>query len=186
MVNPHEFDLFNEGNEELTFLEDEHQLKKDISKLNRTISKLKVDHKRELKAAAKDLKATTELYEDELERQRALEDLHLEYQAKEYEKTISALRDQLREMLEKNWELKESSNLFLKGLEQLKKEGIRVTQTISWSRKGVHGSLEARIAQISMDGKRIINITPMRVNPQGETVEALIIAEYFDRNKKPL
>lgn len=141
---------------------DEHELKKEIVKLNRKLKQFREEHEKDIRKLIK-------------QHDRALENVDIVHKNQ-----LDYLMEQNRELLEKNIELKETSNIFVKGLEHLKKDGIRVTESISWKRKGVHGSLESRISQISIN-KRVISITPVHVDSHGFTDEALIIVEYYKK-----
>lgn len=147
---------------------DEQQLKKEIAKLNRQLSKFRDEQVRDtnklLKQQEKALRNMDEFYQQQLE----------------------DLREKNRELFEKNLELHETSKIFVKGLEHLKRDGIRVTSHYNWSKKGVHGSLETRIDQLKLEGKRVISVCPLRVDSYGETIIALIITEHFDKHKKPI
>ena len=144
---------------------DESDLKRKIVKLERQLVKFRdeqsKDTKRLVKQQEKALLNTVEFYEGQ----------------------IDALREQNRELFEKNLELHETSKLFLKGLEHLKNDGVRVMLTHNWSRKGIHGSLENRINTLVLSGKRIISVCPTRVDSHGYTDEALIITEHTDKRK---
>jgi len=146
---------------------DEHELKKENTKLKRQLNKFReeqaADTKKLIKQHERALLNTVEFYNEELEK----------------------LRDQVRELFERNLELHETSKIFVKGLEHLKRDGIRVTQTHFWSRKGVHGSLEHRINQLSLDNKRVIFACATKVDHHGEIIEAVIATEHFDKHKKP-
>ena len=147
---------------------DEHELKKENTKLKRQLAKFRDEHttdtKKLIKQQEKALRNMDEFYQEQLEE----------------------LRNKNRELFEKNLELHETSKIFVKGLEHLKKDGIRVTQTHIWTRRGVHGSLKHRIDQLVTDGERIVSLCPLYTSPQGDTMEAVIVTEHFDRHKKPV
>jgi hypothetical protein len=165
-----EFDhnAYYESEEPKPIFTDDNELKKEIIKL-----------KRELKKQA-------ELHEKEIKRLNKMNERVLINNEEWHVRNILSLREEIRELFEKNLELHETSKIFVKGLEHLKKDGIRVTQSHIWSRKGVHGSLEARVAQLAMDGKRVMSVCPMQVSHQGETMTALIVTEHFDKNKRSI
>lgn len=157
-------DLFDNGSEDI-FLPDEQELKRKVAKLERKIIRMSEEHRRDMKKLEK-------FHQFQLANQEKVHQLH-----------SASLGEQIRELLEKNWELKETSNIFVKGLQHLKQDGIRVTTPHIWDRRGMHGSLENRIKQLAMDGKRIVSICPLRVTHQGDTIEAIIVTEHFKREK---
>lgn len=145
---------------------DEHELKKENTKLKRQLIKFRDEQRKDTQKLIK-------------QQEKAL------WQMDEfYQQQLDDVREKNRELFEKNLELHETSKIFVKGLEHLKTDGIRVTFPHVWSRKGVHGSLAERIKQLTMDGKRIVSICPLKVTSQGDTVEAIIVTEHFDRHKK--
>lgn len=152
---------------------DEHELKKKINKLNNEINKLNKKLESFRDQEKKDIEKINKQYE------RALLNM-----AEFYNQQSDLLKEQIRELFEKNYELHETSKIFVKGLEHLKKDGIRVTQSIPWSRKGVYGTLQERISQITLDGKRIMSICATKVDSYGYTVEAIIVVEYYDKGRK--
>lgn len=147
---------------------DEHELKKENIKLKRQLGKFRdeqiTDTKKLIKQHEKALRNMDEFYQEQLE----------------------DLRGKNRELFEKNLELHETSKIFVKGLEHLRKDGITVTHTETWSRKGVHGSLHARIAQLIMDGKKIVSLCPLTISSQGDTMQAVIVTEHFDKHKRSI
>ena len=158
-------DEFNESFQDEELFPDEHELKKKIQKLNNQLRKVEKEHQTELK------------------RQEKLSKRVIENLIEEHNNSISTLREQLRELLEKNLDLSEACKVFAKGIENLKKDGITVTLSHRWSRKGVEGTIEKRISQLAMDKKRIVAILPMIVSPRGETLEAVIVTEHFEKYK---
>jgi len=145
---------------------DEHELKKENTKLKRQLTKFRDEHSSEVKKLLK-------------QHERALRNMDEFYQEQ-----LEDLRGKNRELFEKNLELYETSKIFVKGLEHLKRDGVRIAITHPWKKKGIHGSLESRIDQLRMDGRRVISICPLRVDNFGETVEALILTEHIDKHKK--
>lgn len=144
---------------------DEQELKKKIVKLERQLVKFRdeqaADTKKLMKFQERALLNTSALYENQLEH----------------------LREQIRALLEKNLELSETSKIFVKGLQHLKQDGILVTQSITWERKGVHGTIDTVIARLAINGARIVAICPMQVTHQGETIKALIVVEHMEKKK---
>lgn len=145
---------------------DENELKKEITKLNRKLKQFREEHERDIKKLIK-------------QHDRALENADIVHKNQ-----IDYLFEQNRELLEKNMELKEISNIFVKGLGHLKKDGIKIVAPIVWKRKGVHGSLEQRIKDLTTErkdgeGKNIISVVPTHTDSHGFTDEALIIVEYY-------
>lgn len=147
---------------------DEHELKKENTKLKRQLAKFRDEQAADLRKLIK-------------QHERALRNMDEFYQQQ-----LEEQREKNRELFEKNIELHETSKIFVKGLEHLKRDGIRVTSHYTWNKKGVHGSLEARIDQLKIDGKRVISLCPIKVDSFGETVAAMIITEHFDKHKKPM
>ena len=140
---------------------DEHELKKEIVKLNRKLKQFREEHDKDIRKLIK-------------QHDRALENVDIVHKNQ-----MEYIWEQNRELLAKNLELKETSNIFVKGLEHLKRDGIKRTDTVNWKRKGVHGSLDERIKRLSLDGKRIISVVAIHTDPHGFTDEALIIIEYY-------
>lgn len=158
-------DIFDDGLPGDELFPDEHELKKEIKRLNRQLTKFREEQ-------AKDINKLIKQHERALINTSVLHESQLEH-----------LREQIRELFEKNHELHETSKLFLKGLEHLKQEGIKITTTHHWNRKGVHGSLAERVKQLTLD-KRIVSICPLHVSPQGDVLEALIVTEHIDKMRK--
>lgn len=155
---------FNDDFDELPSDElfpDENELKKEITKLNRKLKQFREEHEKDIKKLIK-------------QHDRALENADIVHKNQ-----IDYLFEQNRELLEKNMELKEISNIFVKGLGHLKKDGIKKIEPISWKRKGVHGSLEKRIKDLAIDGKTIISVVSTHTDSHGFTDEALIIVEHY-------
>lgn len=163
-MNDH--DLFDDEKREEALFPDEQALKKENKKLLRQLNALREEQKKYidklLKQHEKALKNMDELYQSQLENSREMN----------------------RELIEKNIELKETSKIFVKGLEHLKQDGIKVKQNHHWGRKGVEGSLENRIDQLTkVTNKTLVAVCPLRVDSHGYVIEALIITEHFEKIK---
>lgn len=160
-----EFDW--DAHEEQPLFTSEDELKKKVTKLERELKKHDEANQKTLRAQAKlgerALLNTVSFYESELQ----------------------TLREQIRQLFEKNLELHETSKIFVKGLEHLKKDGITVTLTHHWTRRGTKGMKE-RITELVLDGKKIVALMPLSINPQGDTIEGIIVTEHTDRAKKPI
>lgn len=148
------------------FLPDEHELRKKIKKLTKELKEEEITNRKKQR-------------NDEV-----IYNARLENQKLWYEDQISTLRDQIQTMIEKNWELNDACKVFAKGIENLKKEGVIMTATETWNRKGVNGSLEVRIAQLASIGRTNISVIPHRVDHHGYTVEAIIVSQYIEKYKK--
>jgi hypothetical protein len=145
---------------------DEHELKKENIKLKRQLVKFRDEQSKD----------TSKLIKQQEKALRNMDEF--------YQQQLEDLREKNRELFEKNLELHETSKIFVKGLEHLKRDGILVTQTHHWTRRGVNGSLKERINQLVLDGKRIVSSCPTCISPQGDVVEAIIITEHLDKHKK--
>ena len=164
---------FNDDYQELpddSLFPDEHELKKKIHKLQNELNKANKKLESFRDEQAKDIKKLVKQHDKALENTSSF-----------YNEQLEDLREQNRILFERYHEVHEMSKIFVKGLENLKKEGIRVTESISWKRKGVHGSLEKRISEISIN-KRVISITAVHVDSHGFTDEALIVVEYYRKS----
>lgn len=158
-------DIFDDGLPSDELFPDEHELKKENTKLKRQLSKFRDEQ----------IKDTNKLIKQHEKALRNMDEF--------YQQQLEDLREKNRELFEKNLELHETSKIFVKGLEHLKQDGVRVTECHEWSRKGVYGSLKTRIDQLSIS-KKVISVCPTTVSSQGDIVGAIIVTEYIDRHKR--
>lgn len=131
------------------------------------------------------------LYEDESDLRKEINKLK-RWEKKlraEHEREIFALREQIQDLLKKNWELQDANNIFARGLEQLKQDQRIITESHTHHVIDTDG-IKKKISELTMpkfgpDLKReIVAMITLKANNRNEATEILIVTKHIDRTKR--
>ena len=107
-----------------------------------------------------------------------------------HELDISYLRDQIQQLLAKNFDLTEANNIFARGLEQLKQENRIITQSHLHhviDAEGIKKKIEELTAPPTFGPdlkRRIVSMIVLEANSRNQATKVLIVTEHIEKPKR--